>query len=88
MKTAIALIASLLTALLLFFIATLVEQVLFKPHELGAILGTAFVYGRLILIIWIARIVYRRIKGKQVVATNDPASAEQRSEAQKNNAEE
>jgi hypothetical protein len=79
MRTALACIVALFAALVLLFACTLAEVVFFKPHELGALLGTAFVYGRLILVIWIVRIIYKKVKGRQVIAPNEPASAAQTS---------
>ena len=79
MRTAFAWIAALFAALVLLFAFSLAEAVFFKPHELGALLGTAFVYGRLILIIWFARIIYKKVKGGQVIVPNEPASPTQTS---------
>lgn len=88
MRTAFAWIAALFAALLLLFAFSLGEVVLFKPHELGAILGTAFVYGRLILGIWIVRMIYKKVKGRQVVATNEHASSAQTSTSASGGSEE
>ena len=61
--TLFAWLAVLGTALGMSFLFSLVEVVFFKPHELGALPGTAFVYGRLILLIWLARFIYKKVKG-------------------------
>jgi hypothetical protein len=61
--TFLAWLAVIVTVPAMFFLFSLVEVILFKPHELGALLGTAFVYGRLVLLIWIARFVFKKVKG-------------------------
>jgi len=79
MRTALAWTATLFIALILFIAFSVAEATFFKPHELVALLGTAFVYGRLILIIWVARTIYKKVKGSHPIAQKDPTSPSQTS---------
>jgi hypothetical protein len=79
MRTALALLAAFFAAIILLVASSVAEAAFFKPHELGALLGTAFVYGRLILIIWVARTIYKKVKGKHSIDQKEPASPSQTS---------
>lgn len=79
MRTALALLAALFAAVILLVASSVAEAAFFKPHELGALLGTAFVYGRLILIIWVARTIYKKVKGRHSIDQKKPASPTQTS---------
>lgn len=58
----LAWLAAIAVAFILLFLFSLLEVTLFKPYELGAALGTLFVYGRLAVMIFVGRFVYKKVR--------------------------